>query len=181
MMLNWMHVPWIAVISAAAVLGCFHLQVWARQRDQLAPALVAALSILVAFCGVLEMQAFGARTVEVYADALRWAHSVAVLIALIVNAADAMADASERRLTLSGRQVDEGVLLEVSDVGTGIPAVDLERIFQAFVSSKPDGLGFGLPLCRTLAHAHGGRLWATNNEGPGATFHVLLPIYPSVP
>jgi two-component system sensor kinase FixL len=69
----------------------------------------------------------------------------------------------------------DGVLIAVSDVGTGIPEADLERIFQAFVSSKPDGLGFGLPLCRTLVQTHNGRLWASNNRGPGATFHVLLP------
>lgn len=99
-----------------------------------------------------------------------------VLANLIVNAADAMTDVvGERRLTLSVQRHGDGVLIQVSDVGTGIDAADPERIFQAFVSSKPDGLGFGLPLCRTLVHARGGKLWASNNEGPGATFHVLLP------
>ncbi len=99
-----------------------------------------------------------------------------VLINLIVNAADAMTDASdERTLTLTVQRHAEGALIEVCDVGSGIPEGDIERIFQAFVSSKANGLGFGLPLCRTLVQAHAGRLWASNNHGPGATFHVLLP------
>jgi C4-dicarboxylate-specific signal transduction histidine kinase len=99
-----------------------------------------------------------------------------VLINLIVNAADAMMGVSgERTLTLTVQRHADGVLIQVSDVGTGIPETEFERIFQAFVSTKSDGLGFGLPLCRTLVQAHGGRLWASNNHGPGATFHVLLP------
>jgi PAS domain S-box-containing protein len=99
-----------------------------------------------------------------------------VLINLLVNAADAMAGVDgERRIDVSVRASEGGALIEVADVGTGIPPDDLERIFQAFVSTKAEGLGFGLPLCRTLVQAHGGKLWASNNEGPGATFHVLLP------
>jgi PAS domain S-box-containing protein len=99
-----------------------------------------------------------------------------VLLNLITNAADAMSGLDRhRRVTLRTQRANDSVQIEVCDVGTGIPEADLERIFQAFISTKRDGLGFGLPLCRTLVQAHGGKLWASNNRGPGATFHLLLP------
>lgn len=100
-----------------------------------------------------------------------------VFMNLLVNAADAMeGQPSGRRISLRTRAVEEGVLIEVEDVGKGIPEADLERIFKPFVSSKPGGLGFGLALCTTLIKAHHGRLWASNNQpGPGSTLHVWLP------
>jgi two-component system sensor kinase FixL len=101
-----------------------------------------------------------------------------VLLNLIVNAAAAMqGNDGARRLTLrTAVAADGGVVLEVADRGPGIPPADLERIFAPFVTSKPDGLGIGLAVCRSIVAAHRGRLWATNNvDGPGATLHLWLP------
>jgi C4-dicarboxylate-specific signal transduction histidine kinase len=101
-----------------------------------------------------------------------------VLLNLILNACDAMAatPSPERRLRLvTGPGANGSVVLRVEDRGTGIPASDLERIFEPFQSSKTQGLGLGLPICRTIVSAHGGRLWATNNPQRGATLHVELP------
>ena len=68
------------------------------------------------------------------------------------------------------------VLVEVQDSGTGIPPDKLESIFDPFVTSKPDGLGMGLSICRTIIERHGGKIWAANNPDRGATFSITLPI-----
>ena len=61
------------------------------------------------------------------------------------------------------------------DRGTGVAPEKLEAIFEPFFTTKSQGLGLGLALCRTIITSHGGKLWVTNNGGPGATFHVSLP------
>jgi two-component system, LuxR family, sensor kinase FixL len=101
-----------------------------------------------------------------------------VLLNLILNGCDAMAKTSlpERRLTVAtGPDGDGAVHLLVADRGPGIPGGDLNRIFEPFVTTKSQGLGLGLTICRTIVLAHGGRLWATNNPDGGATLHVALP------
>jgi signal transduction histidine kinase len=102
-----------------------------------------------------------------------------VLLNLVLNGCDAMADVapSGRSLTVaSGTDGDGQVLIRVRDHGTGIASEDLGRIFEPFYTSKREGLGLGLAICRTIAADHGGRLWATNNEGDrGATLHLALP------
>ena len=62
------------------------------------------------------------------------------------------------------------------DTGTGIPFSDPEEIFRPLVTTKPDGLGMGLSMSRSIVEAHGGHLWASKNDGPGTTFHVALPV-----
>lgn len=99
-----------------------------------------------------------------------------VVLNLITNASEAMRElADARQLTLRTQSVEGGVGLQVSDVGPGIPEAELARIFQPYVSTKPDGIGFGLALCASLVTAHGGKLWASNNTGGGATLHLFLP------
>lgn len=66
--------------------------------------------------------------------------------------------------------------VSVADEGTGIPPESLKTIFEAFYTTKPNGLGMGLAICHAIIQAHKGRLWVTNNSGPGATFHFTLPI-----
>jgi two-component system sensor kinase FixL len=100
-----------------------------------------------------------------------------VLLNLMMNGAEAMAGLTEGRvLTVCTRRGDDAVEVAVADVGHGIPAADVERIFAPFVTSKREGLGLGLAVCTTIIQAHRGALWASNNPGRGATLHFRLPV-----
>jgi len=100
-----------------------------------------------------------------------------VLMNLMLNGIEAMTGLSAPgSLTISSRQEEGQLLISVADVGTGIQPEQAEQIFQAFFTSKPQGTGMGLAISRSIIEAHGGRLWATNNSGPGTTFHFTLPI-----
>jgi PAS domain S-box-containing protein len=102
-----------------------------------------------------------------------------VLLNLVLNGCDAMAGATRdnRRLTIRTSRDDGGsVHLSVADGGTGIAPEKLEQVFEPFYTTKAKGLGLGLAVCRSIVAAHGGKLWATNNSGGGATFHLTLPV-----
>jgi signal transduction histidine kinase len=80
-------------------------------------------------------------------------------------------------LVIRTRRADAAsVTVSVEDAGTGIDPQDIERIFQPLYTTKREGLGMGLAIARTIVDAHGGRLWATNNAGGGATFEFTLPV-----
>ena len=100
-----------------------------------------------------------------------------VLLNLLLNAMDALGDqpAAERHVALRVRSVNATVEAAVSDIGHGIRADQLSRLFEPFFSTKPRGLGLGLAISRDIIEAHGGRLWAENNEAGGATFTFSLP------
>jgi two-component system, LuxR family, sensor kinase FixL len=101
-----------------------------------------------------------------------------VLVNLVLNACEAMGCTSpaERRLTVGTTCDDAGFAVAyVVDRGTGILPGKLDLVFEPFVTSKPDGLGLGLAICRTIVNAHRGRLWAINNPDGGATFYLALP------
>jgi signal transduction histidine kinase len=104
-----------------------------------------------------------------------------LVLNLIMNGIDAMAEvtARPRQLVIScERQQDEagpGVLVAVRDAGIGTAAQDLEKLFDPFFTTKRDGLGMGLSISRSIAEAHGGRLWARRNEDHGLTFYLLVP------
>jgi PAS domain S-box-containing protein len=102
-----------------------------------------------------------------------------VLINLVLNGVQAMAAVNDRprRLTiLSSRSEPDGVLVSVRDSGVGLTAEDSERLFQTFFTTKPDGMGMGLSICRSIIEAHGGRIWAkANGDAPGAVFSFSLP------
>jgi signal transduction histidine kinase len=66
-------------------------------------------------------------------------------------------------------------LVSVSDTGVGLPPQQADQIFSAFFTTKPQGTGMGLRISRSIVESHGGRLWATSNSGPGATFQFTLP------
>jgi hypothetical protein len=110
-------------------------------------------------------------------------HLQQVLVNLVRNACESM-DAvapAERRLTITAAMETEGqVCLSIRDAGPGIAVDPVQRIFEPFVSTKAEGLGLGLAICRTIVAAHGGRLWAESGggagRGRGATFHVVLPM-----
>ena len=104
-----------------------------------------------------------------------------VLLNLVVNGMDAMSSVDEpkRRLDILGRPDtrDGGpaARISVQDRGVGLDAGRMDRLFEAFYTTKPHGMGMGLAICRSIIDAHGGRLWAESNQGPGATFSFSLP------
>ncbi|HEY0666477.1 MAG TPA: PAS domain S-box protein [Gallionella sp.] len=98
-----------------------------------------------------------------------------VLINLIRNAISAMEDAPERVLRITTREIESGfILVTVSDTGKGIAADQLDMIFNPFQTSKKDGVGLGLPICRSLVENHGGKIWAESHDGNGAEFNFTL-------
>ncbi|MCJ7442095.1 MAG: ATP-binding protein, partial [Thermoanaerobaculaceae bacterium] len=101
-----------------------------------------------------------------------------VLINLVLNAMDAVADLPEERRTVvvSVESAAGGVDVAVRDRGHGIAPEHLHRLFDAFFTTKSNGMGLGLSIARTLADAHGGRVWAENGPGEGAVVHVELPV-----
>jgi PAS domain S-box-containing protein len=101
-----------------------------------------------------------------------------VLMNLMLNAIEAMKEMSTpRKLTIATRQ-DENrqIIVSVTDTGVGLPPGHEEQIFTTFFTSKPQGIGMGLPISRSIIESHGGRLWASSNSGPGATFQFALPL-----
>ena len=100
-----------------------------------------------------------------------------VLLNVLMNAAEAMMSNApeERRINVSAQVENGNVHFAVEDRGTGMAPEQLESVFDAFYTTKSNGLGLGLAICRSIVNAHGGRLWATNNKTKGATFHFTLP------
>ena len=101
-----------------------------------------------------------------------------VVLNLILNAVEAMgsSEAGARELLISSEQDCTGVRVAVCDSGPGIDAAHLERVFEAFFTTKPTGVGMGLSICRSIINAHGGRLWAESNESRGTVFQFILPL-----
>jgi signal transduction histidine kinase len=90
---------------------------------------------------------------------------------------EAMAGVRERERVLvvrTQRHQADGVLVAIEDTGVGIKPENADRLFSAFYTTKPDGLGMGLSIVRSIIEAHGGRVWASPNAGPGMTFQFAL-------
>jgi C4-dicarboxylate-specific signal transduction histidine kinase len=104
-----------------------------------------------------------------------------VIINLLRNACDAVHAIDDRPREIEIRIArDEGTLVRVSirDSGVGLEADSAEKLFDAFYTTKQDGMGIGLSVCRSIIENHRGRLWAVANDGPGATFAFLIPVAP---
>lgn len=102
-----------------------------------------------------------------------------LMLNLILNAAEAMAAASRDSgaLIVTTNSVNNEILqISVCDTGPGVPETIRNRLFDPFFSTKANGLGLGLSICRAIAERHGGQIYAVNNPGDGATFHVSLPL-----
>ena len=101
-----------------------------------------------------------------------------VVLNLVVNAIEAMSGMHEGRRELligTAKSSSDNVLVTVRDTGPGLAPESLERLFEAFYTTKPDGLGMGLSICRSIVEGHQGRLWATANKPHGAVFQFTLP------
>jgi PAS domain S-box-containing protein len=105
-----------------------------------------------------------------------------VMLNLIVNACDAMVDndPADRILSIASADENNAVRISVTDRGPGIQKHSIDAVFEPFVTSKQNGLGLGLSICRSIINSHAGRIWAENNPDRGATFHVVLPRAPHV-
>jgi signal transduction histidine kinase len=100
-----------------------------------------------------------------------------VILNLVMNGIEAMNSVSDRPrelLVYSHEHESDQVLVAVQDSGTGIDPQHLEKIFDTFYTTKPQGMGMGLAISRSIIENHGGRLWATPNDGPGTTFQFTL-------
>ena len=102
-----------------------------------------------------------------------------LLLNLMMNALDAMSAVTDRPRVLRIRTStyeSAAILVALRDSGVGLNPEQMERLFEAFYTTKPEGMGMGLSISRSIVEMHGGRLWATPNAGPGATFQFTLPI-----
>jgi signal transduction histidine kinase/integral membrane sensor domain MASE1 len=98
-----------------------------------------------------------------------------VLLNLILNACEAMSAMADCRLAVTAATMpNDAVQISIRDNGPGIPKALMDRLFEPFVTTKPEGLGLGLSISRTIVASHGGRLWAENDCAGGATVHCLL-------
>jgi signal transduction histidine kinase len=101
-----------------------------------------------------------------------------VLMNLILNAVEAMTvlERGPREIQISTKTNPPGsVLVTVRDSGPGLDPTSVDRVFQPFYTTKPDGMGMGLAICQSIIEAHGGQLWATSNEPHGTTFQFAIP------
>jgi signal transduction histidine kinase len=97
---------------------------------------------------------------------------------LVRNASDAMSNVDDRQRELLVRTEKDkanGVRLSVKDSGVGFESHAADKLFEAFYTTKSEGMGIGLSISRSIIEAHGGHLWATTNEGAGATFSFSIP------
>ena len=104
-----------------------------------------------------------------------------VILNLLRNASDAMADVRDRpreSLIRTEREDGDRVRVTVRDAGTGFDRQNAESLFEAFYTTKSDGMGIGLSVSRSIVERHDGRLWAEANDGPGATFSFSIPCNP---
>jgi len=101
-----------------------------------------------------------------------------VILNLLRNASDAMRSVHDRPRQLvirTERDADNRVRLVVRDAGVGLDAQSMNKLFDAFYTTKTDGMGIGLSVSRSIIERHNGRLWAEPNDGPGATFAFAIP------
>jgi len=97
---------------------------------------------------------------------------------LIINAIEAMSGVREgaRELLIGTRKdASSEVMVTVQDSGPGLDTESFHRLFDPFYTTKNDGMGMGLSICRSIIEAHGGKMWASSNDGAGATFQFALP------
>jgi two-component system sensor kinase FixL len=105
-----------------------------------------------------------------------------VVTNLIRNSMDALGEVERREIVIyTRRSAPDQVEISVTDSGPGLAPEVAARLFEPFVTTKPDGMGIGLSICRSIVDAHGGRLWESVPEGGGTAFHIVLPASAEMP
>ena len=107
-----------------------------------------------------------------------------VIVNLVLNGMHAIASVDDglRDLLIRANQNEAGqVIVAVTDSGIGIDPDHLDHLFEAFFTTKRDGMGMGLSVCRSIVEAHGGEMWVAPNDGPGATFHFTIQTHDEAP
>jgi hypothetical protein len=110
----------------------------------------------------------------VMADRLQLQQVIFNLLQNGIEAMDTLTDRPKKLVIRSKRQNTNAILIEIRDYGAGL--IDSDKSFEAFYTTKQNGMGMGLAICRSIVDAHHGRLWAAPTEGPGATFCFTLPL-----
>ena len=100
-----------------------------------------------------------------------------VVLNLVRNSIDALSDCETRTITVATEPKGDMIEVVVSDNGPGLPAEVRERVFEPFVSTKPDGIGIGLSICRTIVEAHGGKIALDTGTKCGAGFRFSVPVF----
>lgn len=154
---------WSIIATVSLTLAAFCVFAWLVERRKVEYLMYCLIAIATATCAPFELGMMHAST----------------LLNLFVNAMDAMEScpAGTKRIFIATRSApDGGVEVSVSDSGPGIPDHMIERVFHPLFTTKPEGLGLGLALSRTIVDAHGGRLWVDNRaEVRGAVLRMVLP------
>ena len=151
----------------------------ARERLDLNDTIADVLKVLAAEAGRRQVELateFDPALPRVLGDRV---HLQQVLLNLVVNAMDAMADThvSQRRVVVRTDLGQDGsVEVAVTDHGHGVPREDLSKLFESFFTTKQRGMGLGLSIARSIVQAHGGRIWAESDARGGATFRFTLPV-----
>jgi C4-dicarboxylate-specific signal transduction histidine kinase len=99
-----------------------------------------------------------------------------VLFNLVTNAIEAMESALDRKMLIKSELESGGVRVTVEDSGSGIDPKDIDKIFSSFFTTKLEGMGMGLSICRSIIESHGGRLWASPGHSLGAVFQFTLSV-----
>jgi signal transduction histidine kinase len=122
-------------------------------------------------CSIVVRMELAAQLPEIMLDRVQLQQ---VFMNLMLNGIEAMKD-SGGELTVRSQLHDSQLLFSVTDTGVGLPTEKGDQIFSAFFTTKAQGSGMGLAISRSIVESHGGRLWATANDGRGAIFHFTLP------
>jgi PAS domain S-box-containing protein len=143
--------------------------------DQVIPVVLDLLQSEFRRHGVVAKAELGDFSIAIRGDSTQLQQ---VVLNLVMNAVEAMAStaASARRLTVRAEVRDGDALVTVADTGPGLGTEDPDRLFEAFFSTKTEGIGMGLSICRSIIEAHGGRIWASNNGARGGVFSFTLPL-----
>jgi two-component system sensor kinase FixL len=171
----------LQILRASGIVARLHRFIDKRVAERSPQALATLVEDAVSLLGTLDESIALSIFIEpdLAAVAIDRVQVQQVLVNLMRNAIEAMHGNARSTLSLSVRAAGtDSVLFSLKDNGPGLPKEIAGRLFQPFVTSKKDGLGVGLSICRTIIADHGGRIWAESKAGSGTTFHFTLPTVP---